>query len=989
MKYYLGKALMSVSLFFLTQPYSVAQVHPDTAAHHWADSVFRSLTDDQRIAQLMVLRLSGLDPVKKTPVYFDSLAEVMVRRYNIGAVCLFQGSPYRQALILNRLQALAQTPVMVCIDGEWGLGMRMNDTVMNLPKQMMLGAIDDTALIYRYGRLVAAQCRRMGIHVNYAPVVDVNNNPDNPVINDRSFGENKYRVAEYGVQYMRGLQDGGVMACAKHFPGHGDVAVDSHLDLPVINKSRAQLDSLELYPFRRLFASGVGSVMVAHLYIPSLDKRSNRATSISKNAINGLMRNELGYSGLTFTDALEMQGVSKFFPEGQSSAESLIAGNDMLCLPGDVVKSISSIREAIRQKKLSWNDVYAHCKKVLLAKYQYVLNRTLPISTEGITADLNVGIADLRREIARKALTLLSRTDDSALVFSPADSLQHPMAYVGIGISNENRFSARLRKAFGTRAYFFDYKQGAAAADSLFRIVSTGNSKIVLGIHGYNRAPANNFGISKVALDLVTRLQQLDGTATFVFGNPYAIKNFCGAENLIACYEDDAITQDVAADFLERKFTPTGRLPVTVCAQYPSGSGLGAAGAYRLQPPSFLPGLDPKPLRRIDSIANAAIEKGATPGCVVLVLKDGKIAYHKAFGQTRYDKGLPVTVDMVYDMASVTKICATTLALMRLYDEGRIELNNTIGHYLPWTRSSDKASLTLRQLLLHQGGLVPFIPFYKEVMDSDCNPRTGCISTVCDSLYCTRVAEGVYLRRDWQDTLLRRLLESPVSREEKYVYSDNDFIFLGLVVEAVSGQTLDAFVQQKFYRPMALSSIGYNPRQYVASGRIVPTEQEACFRRQLLQGDVHDPGAAMFGGVAGHAGLFSTAYDIAALMQMLLNGGIFKDRRYLKEETVRMFCAYQSGISRRGLGFDKPEKDNATRKEPYPATYVSPRAFGHTGFTGTCTWADPEYGLVYVFLSNRVMPEGGANNKLSKLNIRSSIQDAIYEAVRKPGVRHS
>lgn len=989
MKYSSRKVLLVALLFFLIKVSAYSQHHQDAAAHRWADSVFRSLSDDQRIAQLMVLRLSGMDPLKKTPVYFDSLAEAMVRKYNIGAVCLFQGSPYRQATILNRLQAQAQTPVMVCIDGEWGLGMRMNDTVMNLPKQMMLGAIDDTALVYRYGRLVAAQCRRMGIHVNYAPVVDVNNNPENPVINDRSFGENKYRVAEYGIQYMRGLQDGGVMACAKHFPGHGDVAVDSHLDLPVINKSRAELDSLELYPFRKIFAAGVGSVMVAHLYIPSIDKRSNRATSISRSAINGLMRNGLGYSGLTFTDALEMQGVNKYFPEGKSSAESLIAGNDMLCLPADVAKSISSIREAIRQKKLSWDEVYGHCRKVLLAKYHYVLNNIQPIPTEGITADLNAGAADLRREIARKALTLLAPSDGRSLVFSPADSLRNSPVYVGIGVREENRFSARLRSAFGARAYYLDYKQTAAAADSLFRLASAGNPKIIIGIHGYNRAPANNFGISKSALDLVNRLQQLSGTTTFVFGNPYAIKNFCGAQNLIACYEDDSITQDVAVDFLEQKFTAKGRLPVTVCTQYPSGSGIGAA-ADRRQPALSLPGMDHGPLQRIDSIANAAIEKGATPGCVVLVLKDGKIAYHKAFGRTRYAEGQPVNVDMVYDMASVTKVCATTLAVMRLYDEGRIDLNKSIGDYLPWTRGSNKASLKLKQLLLHQGGLAPFIPFYKEVIDSDCNPRTGCISTICDSLYCTRVAEGVYLRRDWQDTLLRRLLESPVSREEKYVYSDNDFIFLGLIVEAVSGQTLDAFVQKQFYRPMALSSIGFNPRGYVASGKLVPTEQEACFRRQLLQGDVHDPGAAMMGGVAGHAGLFSSAYDIAALMQMLLDGGLYKNRRYLKEETVRKFCAYQSGISRRGLGFDKPEKDNATRKEPYPATYVSQRAFGHTGFTGTCTWADPAYGLVYVFLSNRVMPEGGANNKLSKLNVRSSIQDAIYEAFRKTGgPRHS
>jgi beta-glucosidase-like glycosyl hydrolase/CubicO group peptidase (beta-lactamase class C family) len=968
---------------------SAAQQDQEAAANRWADSVFLSLSDDQRIAQLMVLRLSGIDPVKKTPVYFDSLAEALVKEYNIGAVCLFQGSPYRQATILNRLQALAQTPVMVCIDGEWGLGMRMTDTVMNLPKQMMLGAVNDTSLVYRYGRLVAAQCKRMGIHVNYAPVADVNNNSDNPVINDRSFGENKYVVAEYAYQYMKGMQDEGVMACAKHFPGHGDVAVDSHLDLPVINKSRAQLDSLELYPFRRLFSAGVGSVMVAHLYIPSIDKRSNRATSLSDKAINGLMRDELGYSGLTFTDALEMQGVNKFFPEGQSSVESLIAGNDMLCLPGDVPKSIAAIKAAIVQKRLSWDDVYGHCRKVLRAKYNYVLNHVQPISTEQITRDLNAGIADLRKEIARKALTVLALTDERPLDFSPADSLSGAPVYVGVGAGGDNAFSLRLRKNFGVRPYFFDYKQSTAAADSVFRAATAEGRKIIIGVHGYNRAPANNFGISKPAFELVRRLQQNNRAVTFVFGNPYAVKNFCGATNLVVCYEDDSLTQGVAADFIERRFTASGHLPVTVCDKYPSGSGITTA---LIRMPSAVPeslGLNPFPLQRIDSIAQAAIEKAATPGCVVLVLKDGKIAYYKAFGHTRYDAKQPVDLDMVYDMASVTKICATTLSVMRLYEEGRLNLDRTIGDYLPWTRGSNKASLTLKKLLLHQGGLVPFISFYKEVIDADCNPRTGCVATICDSLYCTRVADGVFLRRDWQDTMMRRLLESPVSREEKYVYSDNDFIFLGLVAEAVTGQTLDAYVQQKFYRPMGLTTIGFNPRRYVPLGKIVPTEDEACFRRQLLQGDVHDPGAAMFGGVAGHAGLFSSALDIAALMQMLLDRGLYNGRRYLQPETVQLFTAYQSGISRRGLGFDKPEKDNASRKEPYPAAAVPSSAFGHTGFTGTCTWADPENRLVYVFLSNRVTPDGGANNRLSKLNIRSSIHDAIYESLRKSSARPS
>ncbi|MDQ2721607.1 MAG: serine hydrolase, partial [Bacteroidota bacterium] len=330
------KILISCFLFF-TSFFAFSQI-PTSAANHWTDSVFNSLNDDQRIAQLMILRESSF--TKAGPVYYDSAITVAIQKYNIGGICLFQGSPVKQADFLNYFQSIAKTPLMVCIDAEWGLGMRF-DSLIPLNHQMMLGAVQNPAIVYQYGKLIGEQCKRMGIQVNYAPVVDINNNPNNPVINDRSFGEDKYKVARFGIAYMQGLQSEGVLACAKHFPGHGDVSVDSHLDLPVINKSMAQLDSLELYPFKQMFNAGVGSVMIAHLYIPSIDSTKNTATSISKKNVTGLLRNQLHFEGLTFTDALGMKGVSKFFPGGEIAAQSLIAGNDMLCLPEDVPASIA------------------------------------------------------------------------------------------------------------------------------------------------------------------------------------------------------------------------------------------------------------------------------------------------------------------------------------------------------------------------------------------------------------------------------------------------------------------------------------------------------------------------------------------------------------------------------------------------------------------------------------------------------------------------
>jgi len=544
-------------------------IHPKAAL--WADSVLNSLTPDQRIAQLMVLRLSSYDFKTKTALYFDSLVKEKVKRFNVGGICLFQGSAVKLGGIVNELQSMAQTPLMVCIDGEWGVGMRLFDSVQALPRQMMLGAVEDKNIVYDYGKLVAEQCKRLGITVNYAPVVDINNNPNNPVINDRSFGEDKYKVAAYGIEYMKGMQDAGVMACAKHFPGHGDVAVDSHLDLPVINKSMEQLDSLELYPFKEIFKAGVGSVMVAHLYIPAIDSSANRATSISKKNVTGLLRNGLGYQGLTFTDAIEMQGVQKFFPGGEASVQSIIAGNDMLCLPPDVEQTIKKIKEAINKKQLSWDDINYHCKKVLLAKYQYGGEKIPAISLTNITEDLNKGVPEMKKLIAENALTVLQKKDDRFFPLTAPES--NKIAYIAIGINEENLFAKKLKESYGADVYYFDYKQNNARIASLVAQLKEYN-KVIIGIHNYNRKPENNFGISVPAVSLAKKLQEETNSATLVFGNPYAIKNFCGAGNLIACYEDDTIVQQAAANLLEGKFLAKGKLPVTVCDQYKFGSGI-------------------------------------------------------------------------------------------------------------------------------------------------------------------------------------------------------------------------------------------------------------------------------------------------------------------------------------------------------------------------------------------------------------------------------
>lgn len=917
----------------------------------------------------MVVRLSSIDSKTKVVSFYDKKVAELIKKYNIGGVLLFQGSPVKQANIINALQAKARTPLMMSIDAEWGVGMRLIDSVLPLPKQMMLGAMKDESIVYKYGQVVAAQCKRLGLHVNYAPVVDVNNNPNNPVINDRSFGEDKYKVANFGIQYMKGMQDNGVMACAKHFPGHGDVTADSHYDLPVINKSMAQLDSLELYPFKKIFEAGVASVMMAHLYIPAIDNTANRATSLSPLNIKVLLRNNLHYDGLTFTDALEMQGVKKFFPDGAASVESLIAGNDVLCLPDDVPQSIKKIKEAIKKKRLSWDDIELHCKKLLRAKYDYVLPYLTPISTVNLTTDLNKDVGAMRRLVAENAITLVSKNDAS--FFPLRNTKPGDIAFAAFGISADNELARRMRKDFNATVFFLSGSDNNEATLAKFRKFK----KIVIGIHGVGRFAATNFGLSKDAA-LINALQQANNSITFLFGNAYALKNMCNAPNLVVCYEDDAVVQGTAADLLQGKIFYKGVLPVTVCPNLKFGFGIDT----KAEPPLFEKenntGYAPEKLEAIDDIANDAIAEFAMPGCVIVALKDGKIAYEKAFGNFTYEQNEPVTINTVYDVASVTKVCATTLAIMKLQEEGKLDLKKKLSEYLPETTGTDKENIRIESLLLHEGGLVPLISFYKETIDASGKPLPSLYSQMADDRYSTQVAENLFLRNDWKDTIYSRILTGKTLPPGKYVYSDIDYIFLAKIAEKITGLPLDQYVSKTFYEPMRLLSIGYDPLRQNHLQDIPPTQSEKFFRMQLLRGFVHDPAAAMLGGVAGHAGLFSNAYDVAAIMQMLLNGGNFKGVTYFKKETVDLFTAYRSSVSRRAYGFDKPEKDNYRRKVPYPAPSASPLTFGHTGFTGTCVWADPAKGIVFIFLSNRLYPSG--SDLLQKKNVRGKIMEKVY-----------
>jgi len=577
----LNKLLFTLCLNILIAiPYTFSQqfYKQNYASKKWVRQQFRKLSDDEKIAQLMVIRAHsnlGADHVKQV--------SDLIQKYNVGALCFFQGGPARQAVLTNYYQSISKTPLMICIDGEWGLGMRL-DSIASFPRQLMIGATHDPALVEEFGRAVGKQCKRLGIQMNYAPVVDVNNNPDNPVINDRSFGENKYKVAAFGVAYMKGMQSENVMACAKHFPGHGDVSVDSHLDLPIINKSRAQLDSLELYPFKQMIKAGVGSVMMAHLYIPAIDTTANLATSLSPKAVNGILRKEIRFKGIAVTDGLEMKGISKFFPDGEAAAQALIAGNDMLCLPSDIQGTIDKVKLAIKDHRLSWKQINKSVRKVLLAKYNLGLNQLHSIDTNHIVADINAETASIESKIATNAVTLLRNNSTSLFPLNKTQKI----AYIAIGIDKDNSITSRLKNDLNADTYFFSTEKrkdssketiepqaGRKIQDSIgnmevakqliAEIIQKGFDAIVVGVHNYSRRPANNFGINQSSIYLMNQLQQQPNSISLFFGNPYAIKFACHAPNLIACYEDDEIIQNVSANILEGKLVAKGTLPVTVC----------------------------------------------------------------------------------------------------------------------------------------------------------------------------------------------------------------------------------------------------------------------------------------------------------------------------------------------------------------------------------------------------------------------------------------
>jgi beta-N-acetylhexosaminidase len=939
----------------------------------WADSILLTLSPEERIGQLFMV-----PAYSRTDSNQNKITE-LITKYHVGGIIFMQGGPERQAKLTNLFQGLAQVPLLIAQDAEWGLSMRLDSTI-RFPRELMLGAIQNDQLIYEFGQQMARECKRIGVNVSFSPVVDVNSNPLNPVIGDRSFGQDKYNVANKGIMFMKGLQDAGVMACAKHFPGHGDTDQDSHKTLPTVHGTRNRIDSVELFPFRKLIDAGVGSVMVAHLNIPSLDTTSNLPSTLSKKIVTGLLKVDMGFKGLSFTDAMNMKGISNYADPGEVDLQALLAGNDILLFSGNVPMAISRILQAVQHGEIDQTDIDARVRKILLAKYWLGLASRKEIDMKGLTASLNDSRAQyLNLELVANALTMVSNKED----FIPVRKLDHVrFASLAIGAKEETPFQQMLSNYAGINHYQIrkdaTEKEFASMAYKLKEY-----DVIFIAVQNMSRVASNDFGVTSVTRNFIRQV-----TATpckvivTVFGSPYALKYFETADWLLEAYNEEPITQQVAAQVIFGGNAASGKLPVNVSGKFRMGMGVATAVPFRLNytyPESV--GISSQKLKVIDTLAWKAIEERATPGCQVWIAKEGKVIWQQSYGHFTYDADVHITNNVLYDLASITKIAATTLMVMKLYEDKKIDLNATVSKYLPEFKGTDKQDIRIHQLLTHEAGFVPYIPFYKSTLDSAGNLKETVYSRKKVGDYTVEVTPDIFMNRLYLDTIWTRIIASPLKTPGNYVYSDNDFYLLKKIAEKISGEPIDLYLEKNFYDPLGLSHLCYLPLRHFLKSEIVPSNFDYAFRKELLQGSVHDQGAAMQGGVAGHAGLFSNANDVGVLMQMLLNKGSYAGKRYLDSTTVSYFTSRFSLTSRRGLGFDKPETVEG-RISP-ACVDASPAAFGHLGFTGTCTWVDPEHQLVYVFLSNRTFPDD-ENKRLSTLETRTKIQQAIYDAMLYP-----
>ena len=964
----------------------------------WADSVLQQMTLEEKIGQLFMIAAYS----NQNEAYNNEI-EKQIRQYHVGGLIFFQGNPTEQVKLTNRYQKASKYPLMIGMDAEHGLGWRL-ETAMEFPKMLIAGAVHNDSLLFALGATIARHCRELGVHVNFAPVVDINSNPRNPIIGMRSFGEQAEAVTHKAILYAKGSLARNVLPVIKHFPGHGDTDTDSHHTLPLIRHNRSRLDSIELYPYINMIEADIPAIMISHLDVKSLDSTGTPA-SLSPEIIRHLLQEEMGFKGLCITDAMNMKGVTQNTPPGEAEVKALLAGNDILLFPANLSKAVNAIRKAIADSILSEQMIDEKCKKILDAKATYVLTNRYPSESPGLWSRIHSpeDIA-LKQSLYRDAITLIKNCD-SLLPLKRLDTLR--IASINFGGNAVNSFQTTLSR-YAPVTHFTSNKNLSAEELKKWEQKLRPFNCIVI----YNQAAVNAsskaFGYSPALSSL---LDLLRGKRVILChpAIPYGLARYTTlpGDALLISYENSLYPQQFAAQSIFGGIPINGQLPVSISPDYPAGSGLHTQKTRLGYATPEMCRLSGDQLKQIDSICKTAIRLRATPGCQVLVAKDGYIVYNQAFGHHTYEKKDPNRTSDIYDIASVTKITATLPAIMKLYDNRQISLDQPLSDYYTALQTTDKKDLTLKEILCHNAGLKSSLALFVDAIDKKSLPgplfttrRTAANTTrLKDRLYVNlnyrfrdstlsnspqngyRYMEpGLYMFPAYQDSILRSILQSPLNAKKKYTYSDVGFILLKYAVEEQTGMPIDQYCLENFFRKLGMYQTDYHAHQRLNKKAVIPSSIDKLYRKTEIKGYVHDPIAALLGGVAGHAGLFSTAGDLAKILQLYLNKGVYGGEYYFSPETVSHFTGKNDlfPLNRRGLGFDKPEPD--TCKIGPTSRCVSLSSYGHTGFTGIMAWCDPEYDLIYLFLSNRTYPDE-FNTKLSALNVRTKIQEVIYQSI--------
>ncbi|SHF68348.1 beta-glucosidase [Mariniphaga anaerophila] len=977
--------IVSVLLFFFVSVYCLfAEVPPAQPGpqflmltnDQWVNEKIGQMTLEEKIAQLMMVTVYP----RQSESAKNSMISV-IEKFRPGGILVMQGTPVKTARWINEFQEKSTVPLFVAIDGEWGISMRMDSTI-KYPYAQALGAIKDSTFIYQMGRDFAQQMKMMGIQMNFAPVADVSTNPQNPVINFRSFGEDKVNVSQKAWWVAEGMQDGGVIPVAKHFPGHGDSETDSHHELPLINHSKERIDLVESFPFRFLTESGIAGIMSAHLNVPALDN-SGTPSSLSTKIIDGYLRKEIGFKGLVITDAINMKGVRT--DRGNAELEALKAGNDMVEFVPDIGKAIASVKQALSSGEITLEEIENKCRRVLAAKRWVGLHIYEPANTKNLTARLNSPYFEVtNRKLIKSALTVLVNQN----VLPVEDLVNLKIASVTLGSQKLAAFENMLDK-YADVDHFFLSKNATAREMADLRKRLDNYNLVIAGVQGINLYPSGKYGTSEMQRNALADFIRDNNVITVFFGNAYALKHFENvhhAKGLIVAYQNNQLTQELAAQLVFGAFDASGKLPVTVDKRFPCGVGLSVTGnktfAYSI--PEEV-GMDSKMLAsRIDSLAILGIENSAYPGCQVLIAKDGNVVFHKCYGFHTYKQEQKVLPGNLYDWASLTKVTGPLPALMKLVDEKKIDLDAPFSNYWPAFNGTERGKLPVRDFLTHQARLPAWIPFWRMGLDEEGKLSREVFSDHPSAGFSVRVSEHLYLNNNFKQAILDTIKNAKSLPVKKYVYSDLGFHLYPDIIANLTNVPYEEFIKQNIHGPLGAYSTTYKPYLHFPLDNIIPTETDDFFRNEKLRGFVHDEGAAMLGGVSGNAGLFGTANDLAKIFQMYLQKGYFGGKRFISEKTMNEFIRRQfpDSNNRRALGFDKPLVNNHRNKlkDAYPAVDASKNSFGHTGYTGTMAWADPDNGTLFIFLSNRVHPTRD-NLQLFNLNIRTAMHQSIYDCL--------